>query len=123
MDDNLETTSSRGWFWIKNNQSTQNRSDIKGKYLFFSDDKEELIELAKVLLEKHDLAIAKTPSSDVPNESEGFGFVLCVYDSENRHCKELKESETDTISFRYWKSDDATRAGSYSKQYMDSKKK
>ena len=81
-----------------------------------------MIELAKVVLEKYDLTIAKTPNSDTPNNSKGFGFVLCVYDVENRFCTELKKLETDSISFRYWKSDKSTRAGLYSQQYKDSKK-
>lgn len=132
MSNNFETSSSLGWFWIKNKKSTQNKGDITnstrnrgsitGKYLFFSDDKNELIELAKDVLEKYDLAIAKTPSSNIPNSSEGFGFVLCVYDVENRFCEELKKLENDSISFRYWKSDKSTRAGLYSQKFKDSQK-
>ena len=110
-----------GWVWVKNNQSDQNRNEIKGKYLFFSDDKEKLIELSKFILKKYNLLVAKTPSSDIANDSKGFGFVLCVYDTINRYCKELKNLETNDISFRYWKSDDATRAGKYSKQFIDSR--
>jgi len=117
----METSNSRGWFWIKNNEETQNRNDITGKYLFFSDDKNELINLAKIVLKKYSLLIAKTPSIDTPNNSKGFGFVLCIYDTENRYCNDLKKLETDTISFRYWKSDNATRAGNYSKQFIASR--
>ncbi len=117
----METSNSRGWFWIKNENSDQNRNEIKGKYLFFSDDKEQLIDLAKDLLKKYNLLIAKTPSTDTPNNSKGFGFVLCVYDTVNRYCNELKEYETSDISFRYWKSDNATIAGKYSKQFIFSR--
>lgn len=117
----METSNSRGWFWIQNNDSKQNRNKIKGKYLFFADDKEQLIMLAKTILKKYELLIAKTPSSNTPNNSTGFGFVLCVYDTENRYCNELKNLETNSISFRYWKSDNATRAGKYSKQFTASR--
>lgn len=117
----METSNSRGWFWIKNNNSNQIRNEIKGKYLFFSDNKNELIRLAENILEKYNLLIAKTPSSGTPNNSNGFGFVLCVYDTENRYCNELKKLETNTISFRYWKSNNATRAGKYSKQFIGSR--
>ena len=117
----METSNSRGWFWVKNDDSNQNRNEITGKYLFFSDNKNELIELAENILEKYSLLVAKTPSSDIPNNSNGFGFVLCVYDTENRYCNELKKLETNTISFRYWKSDNATRAGKYSKQFVSSR--
>ncbi len=117
----METSTSRGWFWVKNNNSDQDKNEITGKYLFFSDNKNELIELAEMVLEKYQLLIAKTPSSNTPNNSIGFGFVLCIYDSKNRYCNDLKKLETDTISFRYWKSDNATRAGKYSKQFMSSR--
>ena len=117
----MKTLNSRGWFWIKNDKSNQNRNEIKGKYLFFSDDKEQLVELAQDLLKKYDLLIAKTPSSDTPNNSKGFGFVLCVYDTINRYCNELKGFETSDISFRYWKSDNKTRAGKYSNQFIASR--
>ena len=117
----METSNSRGWFWIKNNNSNQIRNEIIGKYLFFSDNKNELIRLAENILEKYNLLVAKTPSSGTPNNSKGFGFVLCVYDTENRYCNELKKLETNTISFRYWKSDNATRAGKYSKQFIGSR--
>ncbi len=117
----METSNSRGWYWIKNNSSDQDRNNIKGKYLFFADNKEQLIELAKTILDKYNLLIAKTPSSNTPNNSKGFGFVLCVYDTENRYCNEFKKMETNSISFRYWKSDDATRAGRYSKQFIGSR--
>ena len=115
----METSNSRGWFWIKNNDSKQSRNEIKGKYLFFADDKEQLIMLAKKILKKYELLIAKTPSSNIPNN--GTGFVLCVYDTENRYCNELKDLETNGILFRYWKSDNATRAGKYSKQFTGSR--
>lgn len=114
----METSNSMGWYWIKNNNSDQIRSDIKGKYLFFADSKEILVKLATNVLEKYNLLIAKVPSSDIPNTSKGFGFVLCIYDTSNRYCSKLKNLETSTISFRYWKSDNATRAGKYSKQYL-----
>lgn len=117
----METSNSRGWYWIKNNDSAQNRNEITGKYLFFADDKEQLIKLAKTILKQYELSVAKTPSSNVPNNSKGFGFVLCIYDTTNRYCNELKKFETSDISFRYWKSDNATRAGRYSKQFVASR--
>tara|TARA_R110000851_G_scaffold16799_1_gene54217 strand:+ start:1741 stop:2094 length:354 start_codon:yes stop_codon:yes gene_type:complete len=114
----MEIINSKGWYWIKNNYSNQSRNKIIGKYLFFADDKKELIELAEKILKKYDLLIAKIPTSNKPNNNIGFGFVLCVYDTINRHCNELKKLETNKISFRYWKSDNATRAGKYSKVFI-----
>lgn len=109
----------RGWAWIENNTLQQDSNSITGKYLFFSDSKDLLIDLAKKVLDEYDLLKAKVPSSDIPNNSKGFGFVLCIYDTNNKYCDELKKLETNDISFRYWKSDNTTRAGKYSKQYMN----
>lgn len=108
-----------GWIWIKNINSNENRDKITGKYLFFSDDKEELIGLAKNILTKYNLLIAKTPKTDIPNRSKGFGFVLCIYDVKNRYSNELKSFASKSISYRYWKSDQATRNKVYSKQYIN----
>jgi predicted kinase len=116
----MEILNSSGWIWIKNSNSTEKRDQIKGKYLFFSDNKEELIELGKQILNKYGLLVAKTPISEVANKNKGFGFVLCVYDIINRYSNELKTLETNSISYRYWKSDDDTRNKKYSKQYKNS---
>lgn len=117
----MKISNSEGWIVIENEKSTQNKSEIKGKYMFFADDKQQLIDLAKKLLEKYDLIRAKTPIGNTPNKNKGFGFVLCVYDTINRYCDELKEYETSDISFRYWKSDSDTRRGKYSKRFMSNR--
>jgi hypothetical protein len=117
----LEVITRYGWIWIKNKNYLESIDNIKGKYLFFSDDKKELLYLAKVILSKYRLAIAKIPSSNIPNKNKGFGYVLCIYDSKNRYCNELKKFDTNSISFRFWKSDADTRAKKYSKQYINNK--
>jgi hypothetical protein len=117
----MELIETKNWIYIQNPSSTQNRKSIKGKYLFFSDNKQELIDLAKNLLSELDLIKGKVPQRNNTRTSKGFAFVLCVYDSKNRYSNFLKTLETKTISYRYWKSDEATRNGAYSKQYLKSK--
>ena len=123
----MEYKTYNGWYWIENNNAIDNKESLinnrfttTGKYLFFSDNKNELIELSKQILSEYNLFKAKVPESNTPNKSDGFGFVLCVYDCKNRYASELKTYETNTISYRYWKSDNATRKHKYSKQYLRS---
>lgn len=122
--ENLNIFTDNGWIRLNNNnaieikdKSLETQYTTKGKYMFFSDDKQDLINLAKVILPKYNLYQAKTPESNVPNKTNGFGFVLCVYDFKNRYASELKEFETSSITYRYWKSDNSTRKGKYSKRY------
>ena len=123
-----------GWLWLLNYSATENLKEIQaeqkktnsevGKYLFFSDEKKLLIDLAKNILEKYDLFNAKVPSYDTPRQSEkgGFGFVLCVYDTSPKLKHELKQyGNNKTIHYRYWKSDKATLEGKYSKQFTAKK--
>jgi hypothetical protein len=106
------------WIYLINEKSLN--KNISGKYLFFSDNKTELIKLGEVLLEKFDLFQAKVPLSDTPNNSKGFGFVLCVYDKDGTNFR-IKKYKTETISYRGFKSNEKTRQGIYSKQYLESK--
>ena len=122
------------WLYLINNEAEENYKEINielnrpnhgtiGKYLFFSDNKDELLTLGKELLVKYNLYNAKVPMSDTPNKSVGFGFVLCVYDSEPRFKTEFRQyGDNKRINYRYWKSDSDTLSGSYSKEYLDSKK-
>lgn len=79
-----------------------------GKYLFFSKNRDELIELAIKLLKEYDLSRAKIP----PSIRDGYDeYVLCVYDSAPNLTEEMNQYKTDTIKYRYWKSDEATMKG------------
>ena len=99
----IKEVNRNGWLWLLNYSATENLKEIQaeqkktnsevGKYLFFSDEKKLLIDLAKNILEKYDLFNAKVPSYDTPRQSEngGFGFVLCVYDTSPKLKHELKQ--------------------------------
>lgn len=118
------------WLGIINFSATKNRELINiefekpdqgklGKYLFFSDDKEALFKLGKEILEKHNLYLAKIPSTDTPRKSKGFGFVLCIYDSFPGLTSELtKYADGEKIKYRYWKSNKKSLNGEYSKNFL-----
>ncbi len=105
------------WMYLINPVGGTNKQEIAlemekpnhgtiGKYLFFSDDKKELIELGKTLLDKHDLYIAKVPLSNKPQSIPGKGFVLCIYDSTPKLEHEFAQYANDEkIIYEYWKSD------------------
>lgn len=114
----IALTETPGWLYLINGNSRN--KDITGKYLFFSDNKQELIELGKLLLEEFDLFTAKVPTSDTPNNSKGFGFVLCVYAKDSTLFK-MKKYSTETISYRGFKSNWKTQQGIYSTEYLKSK--
>ncbi len=109
------------WIYLLNESSAISKKEIIGKYLFFSDNKKELINLAKSILKKYNLPSAKVPLSNVRTKSKGFGFVLCVYSNNNNLKSELIQFKTNTISYRHFKTDEDTRNGVYSNIYIETK--
>lgn len=89
-----------------------------GKYQFFSDDRNKLVEIAKkVLLEFHlfNAKISKTKRET----TKGFGYGLFVYDYKLRYKYEMKKyADEISVKYRYWKSDVDTLQGSYSDQFL-----
>ncbi len=116
----LEIVDSTYWKWIVNHDYPEDKLTLFkeevnkdhhgtiGKYLFFSKDRNELIELAKKLLKEYDLYHAKTPASLREGYTE---YVLCVYDIAPNLTEEMKQYKTETIKYRYWKSDEDTMKG------------
>jgi hypothetical protein len=116
----IEIVDTYHWKWILNHDCPEEKLSILkeevkkefhgsiGKYLFFSENREELIELAETLMEKYDLHHAKTPSRLGAGYTK---YVLCVYDVGPNLVQEMKQYATDTIDYRYWKSDEATIKG------------
>jgi hypothetical protein len=94
-----------------------------GKYLFFSKDKERLVEIAKNEILEHDFHVAKVNNSLLGSSTE---YVLCLYYSDDSRKYELaeryKEKDHD-INYRYWKSDEDTLKGKYSKEFLSRLKK
>jgi len=94
---------------------------ITGKYLFFHTKSEILEKLAEDEIKNNGFDVAKI--SDRLGKHKN--FVLCLYSQDDSRKDELaqKYQGKDGISYRYWKSDEDTAKGKYSKQYLDELKK
>lgn len=105
------------WILTWNKDSDVKPNDVIGKYLFFSDDKSVLQKVGEDILREYNLPSMKISTGKNSNAESGFGYVLCIY-TDNFSLKDiLKNKEVPGLNYRYFKTDDATRAGKYSNQY------
>ncbi len=104
------------WIWVLSEQKPN--YNITGKYLFFSSDKEKLLEIASNEIEKHGFHEAKVNNSLLGNRTE---HVLCLYYKDDSRKYELAERNKQEygVKYRYWKSNEATLRGEYSKEFLD----
>ena len=90
---------SKGWHTI----SLGVPNYTKGKFLFFSKDKNKLIALAE-----NEVVCYGFPFASIPKQSKADSYVLCIFDETPKRLKELKqryddEYEDGELSFRGWK--------------------
>jgi hypothetical protein len=107
------------WEWFERSDAPVIPYEITGKYLFFSGNRDLLIEIAINELENNGFYFAKTPMSGItPASGE---YVLCLYykDDSRKHELAKKYRGRNDLKYRYWKSDSDTLAGKYSKQFLD----
>ncbi len=107
-------------YWIRFGNPRQSSSfigDLIGKYLFFCKNQETLIKLCEYEIIKHNFEIAKVSTN--ANNGE---YVCCLYWADDKRKYELanRYKYREDIKYRYWKSNADTRAGKYSKQYLQS---
>ncbi len=89
-----------------------------GKYQFFSDDRNKLVEIAKKVLLEFCLFNAKI-SKTKKETNKCFGYGLFVYDYQPRYKYEMKRyADEISVNYRYWKSDADTLQGKYSEQFL-----
>ena len=90
---------------------------ITGKYLFFSEDKGKLLEIATKEIEKHGFHHAKVNNSLLDGQTD---YVLCLYFENDSRKNELADRNKREygVKYRYWKSDLDTRKGKYSKEFL-----
>ena len=103
-----------GWIYITDIKNRKEiAKDITGKYLFFHQDQQALIDIAKEEIENNGFKIAK-----VSLFSDG-EHVLCLYWQNDQRKHELKDKyrNREDVKYRYWKSDEDTRCGKYSQHY------
>lgn len=113
------------WTYFYNVKSSIPTNKVTGKYLFFYSNKKLLISLGKILMKKFDLPLMKVPTSNTPNDSPGFEFVLAVYDTSNHQMHDINRflwdnEEYANINYRYFKTNKATQEGSYSEEFKRS---
>ena len=105
------------WEWFVRSETAP--YEISGKYLFFSANRDLLVEIAVEELETGGFHQAKTHMADVaPPTGE---YVLCLYYKDNSRRDELaaKYQDRPELKYRYWKSDEDTQAGKYSKEFLE----
>jgi hypothetical protein len=115
----MRTVETTYWTWTKNEETGVKPGEVIGKYLFFSDDKALLQKTGEEILSEHGLPHMKISADRNAGADEGFGYVLCVYSKDSSLRNELKQKEVPGLNYRFFKTDDATRAGIYSKNYKD----
>lgn len=108
------------WMWLFSEEKPS--YPITGKYLFFSEDKDKLIEIATNEIENYGFHEAKINMNLLEGQTE---HVLCLYYNDDSRKHELAERNKQEYGakYRYWKSDLATLQGQYSKEFLDKLKK
>jgi hypothetical protein len=104
------------WYWILSLRPYDYK--ITGKYLFFSIDRERLIEIAKQEILHHQFHKAKVNSELLGKNVE---YVLCLYYKDDSRKHELADrcrDEYPDVNYRYWKSDERTLGGEYSPEFL-----
>lgn len=112
----MKTMMTVNWIWLFSEEKPNYK--ITGKYLFFSSNKDKLIEIASNEIEKHGFHRAKVNMCLLKGQTE---YVLCLYyedDSRKHELAERNEKEY-RVKYRYWKSDEATLKGQYSKEFLE----
>ena len=108
------------WFYEQQKEGSKSSDDfeITGKYLFFHKNPEILTKVAKEEIVDNDFDVAKINNELLGTSTE---YVLCLYYKDDSRKNELakKYQEKNGIHYRYWKSDEDTRRGKYSKEFLE----
>lgn len=104
------------WEWFVSNAEPSYK--ITGKYLFFSRSRKVLADIACEEIGSRRFHLAKIPVEGKANCDE---YVLCLYYSDDSLKHELadKYRDREDLKYRYWKSDESTRRGEYSPQFLN----
>jgi len=104
------------WIWLLSAEKPS--YGITGKYLFFSEDKDKLLEIATNEIENHGFHHAKINESLLEGQTE---HVLCLYYKDDSRKNEIAERNKQEykVKYRYWKNDSDTLKGKYSKEFLD----
>lgn len=113
---NILSFSDGYWEWFLHKDKS--KYEITGKYLFFCVDREVLRKIAIDEIENNRFHYAKV---NLEGKKRGNEYVLCLYYKDNSRKYELAEKHKEKIEvkYRYWKSDENTLKGKYSKEFLD----
>lgn len=92
---------------------------ITGKYLFFSNDDFRLYNIAIDEINNDGFSEAKVNSYLLGDNTE---YVLCLYyenDSRKYELPSKYKPMEESVKYRYWKSDEDTLKGKYSREFLD----
>lgn len=104
------------WIWLQSEEKTT--YGITGKYLFFNEDKNKLLEIATNEIENHGFHLAKVNENLLKGQTD---YVLCLYYKDDSRKDEIAERNQQEygVKYRYWKSDSDTLKGKYNKEFLD----
>ena len=105
-------------YWHYYHRVPESDREITGKYLFFSESKDELERIAIDEIEYGGFYHAKINTDRC---KRGDDYVLCLYYVDDSIKFELadKYKHNPKVKYRYWKSDEDTLKGKYSKQFLE----
>jgi hypothetical protein len=112
----MKKTFDEYWIWLISDKKPN--YEITGKYLFFCSDKERLVEIATNEIEKHEFHQAKVNLKLLGKSTD---HVLCLYYKDDSRKRELANRQKEIypdVKYRYWKSDEDTLKGKYSKEFL-----
>lgn len=87
----------RVWTWLINEKSMVEKEDISGKYLLFSKDNRKLFKIAKKILKKFNLPLARITKEKARS-------ILFVYDKKPRFSESIGKFlfKKPEIDFKNW---------------------
>jgi len=111
----MRTDIDENWIYLMREERPSYK--IHGKYLFFNEDMDRLIGIAKKEIENHDFHVAKVSNNLLKGQTE---HVLCLYYNDDSRMHELADRNRLEygVKYRYWKSDAATQRGEYSQEFL-----
>lgn len=112
---------SKNYFKEFKNKKDDLHNEITGKYLFFHENPKTLLNIAIDEIKDGGFHVAKVNKKIL---GTGKDHVLCLYYKDDSRKNELAEKyqEKNGVHYRYWKADEDTRKGKYSKQFLNSLK-